>query len=81
MTMPGDTNRMSRRSSVNRDGEGWGAWPYVVGLAAVVLVLFLLFGPRDRAGTGMAQRTDAPQSRTITPSSPTTSTPGTPPAK
>jgi len=83
MTMPDDTNRRLRRNgAVDANSEGWGVWPYVVGILAVVVVLYLAFAPtRDKAGPGMAQRTDTPQSRTVTPSGPTTPTPGTPPAK
>ena len=82
MTMPGDTNRPTRHPmSMNRDGEGWGIWPVVLGVLAVVLVLYLLLGPRDRANTGFAQRSDAPQTRMTTPSNPTTSEPSAPTTK
>src|SRR5436190_9557042 len=82
MTMPGDTNRPTRHPmSMNRDGEGWGIWPVVLGVLAVVLVLYFLLGPRDRATTGVAQRSDAPQTRMTTPSNPTTPEPNAPTTK
>jgi len=82
MTMPGDTDRPTRRPmSMNRDGEGWGILPIVIGIAAVVLVLYLVLGPRDRASTGMAQRSNAPQSRTTTPPGPTNLAPNSPATK
>ena len=48
---------------------------------AVVLVLYLVLGPRDRANTGVAQRSDAPQTRMTTPSNPTTPAPNAPTTK
>ena len=62
-------------------GEPIGARTIVGGVLAVVLVLYLLLGPRDRANTGFAQRSDAPQTRMTTPSNPTTSEPSAPTTK
>jgi hypothetical protein len=46
--------------SINRDGEGWGLVPILLGIAALVIIAYLAFGPRtDRAGT--TQRTDVQQ--------------------
>jgi hypothetical protein len=77
MAYPDNTDRATRRPmSVNRDGEGWGFLPLLLGVLAVFVLGYLLFGPRH-TDTTLTRTTDIPQSRNVTPVAPIT--PGTPP--
>jgi hypothetical protein len=72
MAYPDNTDRVTRRPmSINRDGEGWGFLPLLLGIVAVLFLGYLLFGPRH-TDTAVTRTTDIPQSRTVTPGAPTT---------
>ena len=77
MAYPDNTDRVTRRPmSINRDGEGWGFLPLLLGVLAVLVLGYLLFAPRTTEPT-VSRTTDIPQSRTVTPGAPTT--PAVPP--
>lgn len=75
MTYQSDPNRSGRRPmSYNRDGEGWGFIPIALGIALLLLLSYLLLGPRSGGPSSTREsnvRTEAP----TTPAQPTT--PGT----